>query len=75
MQSVIRVGKNIGDMNGLALQQDSAGYTSLSWVKRKGLDVFIEIGRVTVGRRRVVAGFLAGRTQDLSCIRLAQPRR
>src|SRR4029453_7325497 len=72
---VLGVSQNIGDMNGLGLQQDSASYSPLSWRKRERLDIFIELGRVTVGCRGIVPVFLTGRTQDLSRIRLAQPRR
>ena len=36
------------------------------------MHVFIELGRVAVGRRRVVARFRTGRTEDLSRICLAQ---
>src|SRR5262245_6199104 len=74
MQGVFRIGENIGDLNGFALQQDSRDHTAASWRKRLGLHEFIVLRRMTVARCVVIrAGSLLA--HDRSLIRLTQPCR
>ena len=72
-QGVFRVGKNIGDLNGLAFQLDSPNDALSPRRKRDGLYVFNVFGRKAVARGAIVARVF--RTEDLSFVRLAKPRR
>src|SRR5262249_23315651 len=75
IRRIFRVGQNIRNLNGLALQQDSAGNSPSSWKKRECLHVLIELAREAVVRRRTIARFFTRRAEELSRVRLAEPRR
>src|ERR1700722_7287806 len=47
-EGIFRISEHICNLNRFALQQNSAAYTAASWCIYQGLDVFIELGRVTV---------------------------
>ncbi len=69
---VFRISKNIRDLNGLPLQQDSPGYSAASRCKPSSLRALLEIRRQTVARSGVVASIRFGWPEDLSRISLAQ---
>jgi len=74
-EGVFGISKNIGNLNGFALQQDPPDDTAASWRIRLSPYVFFELRRVTVARSGIVARVLPGRTEDVRLVRLAQPRR
>ena len=71
-EGVFRISKNIRNLNGFALQQNSADYTAASRCKYRIFCMFIELGRVTVACCYVVACILPDRSEDCALIGLAQ---
>src|SRR5262249_44571157 len=74
-EGVFGIGKDIGDLNGFALEHRSPDRSAAP--RRPGLSphVFKVLARMTVVRGVVIAPILSGRTQDPRLIRLAQARR
>src|SRR5262245_4980207 len=72
--AIFRVGQDILDLDGLALQQDSSGKTSSSRRQLNPAAVFNELGSMAIVSRGIVTPFFP-RTEDLGLICLAQPRR
>src|SRR5262249_41536839 len=70
-KGVFRISKNIRNLNGFALQQDTPNYTTTSRSKYLGLQVFFVLRGVSIVRGRAVAPILPGRPEDLTLIGLA----
>ena len=68
---VFWIGKNIRNLNGFALQQNSANCTAASRRKCQMRLVFLELRRVPVACCYVVARVLAGRTEDYTLVGFA----
>src|SRR5262245_32599803 len=71
MQFVFRIGENIGDLNGFALQQDPRDHTAASRRKGLGLHELNVLSRVTVARRVVIRASIL-LAHDCGLIRLTQ---
>ena len=72
-QGVVRVGKHIVDLDGLAFQLDAPNDAPSARRKRHGLYVFNVLGREAVARGAIVTYVF--RAEDLSLVRVAKPRR
>src|SRR5262249_44775545 len=59
-EGVFGISKNIGNLNGFTLQQDAPDDAAASWRIRLSPCEFIELRRVTVARRGIVARVLPG---------------